>query len=123
MGAVVTVSDITERKRAKEALQSNERLFRSIFENSQIGISFFNIDGHAIFTNRAFQEMLGYSEKELSQLEKWDEIIHPEERVVGAERYAQLVQGSREKDEWEQRFVRRDGRTVVVNAPICRLIN
>ena len=115
-GAVVTVSDITERKRAKEALQSNERLFRSIFENSQIGISFFNIDGHAVFTNRAFQEMLGYSEKELSQLEKWDEIIHPEERVAGAERYAQLVQGNREKDEWEQRFIRRDGRTVVVNA-------
>ena len=115
-GAVVTVSDITERRRAKEALQSNERLFRSIFENSQIGISFFNIDGHAIFTNHAFQEMLGYTEQELSRLEKWDEIIHPEERLAGAARYTQLVQGHREKDEWEQRFVRRDGRTVVVNA-------
>ena len=115
-GAVVTVSDITERKRAKEALQSNERLFRSIFGNSQIGISFFNIDGQAIFTNRAFQEMLGYSEEELSRLEKWDEIIHPEERVAGAERYSQLVQGKREKDEWEQRFVRRGGRIVVANA-------
>ena len=115
-GAVVTVSDITERKRTKEALQSSERLFRSIFENSQIGISFFNIDGQAVFTNRAFQEMLGYTEQELSRLEKWDEIIHPEERLTGAARYAQLVQGEREKDEWEQRFVRRDGRTVVVNA-------
>ena len=67
-GVVVTVSDITERKRAKEALQSSERLFRSIFENSQIGISFFNIDGHAVFTNRAFQEMLGHTEQELSRL-------------------------------------------------------
>ena len=115
-GVVVTVSDITERKRAKEALQSSERLFRSIFENSQIGISFFNIDGQAVFTNRAFQEMLGYTEQELSRLEKWDEIIHPEERLAGAARYGQLVQGKREKDEWEQRFVRRDGRPVVVNA-------
>jgi PAS domain S-box-containing protein len=115
-GAVVTVSDITERKRAKEALQSSERLFRSIFENSQIGISFFNINGRAVFTNRAFQEMLGYSEKELSRLEKWDEIIHPEERVAGAERYAHLVEGRREKDEWEQRFLRRDGGIVVANA-------
>jgi PAS domain S-box-containing protein len=115
-GAVVTVSDITERKRAREALQSSERLFRSIFENSQIGISFFNIDGRAVFTNHAFQEMLGYTESELSQLEKWDEIIHPEERFSGAERYAKLVQGLQEKDEWEQRFVRRDGRMVLANA-------
>ena len=115
-GAVVTASDITERKRAKEALASSERLFRSIFENSQVGISFFDISGRVVFTNRAFQEMLGYTESELSQLEKWDEIIHPDERVSGTERYAALVRGQREKDEWEQRFVRRDGQRVVANA-------
>src|SRR6516164_3391948 len=115
-GAVVTASDITERKRANEALQSSERLFRSIFENSQIGISFFNIDGRAVFTNHAFQEMLACTENELSQLEKWDNFIHPDERVSSAERYAKLVQGVREKDEWEQRFIRRDGRMVLANA-------
>src|SRR5215475_3231098 len=99
-----------------QALRASEQLFRSIFENSQIGISFFNITGHAIFTNRAFQQMLGYSESELSLLETWDGIIHPDERVSGRERYAELVQGKREKDEWEQRFVRRDGRVVIANA-------
>jgi PAS domain S-box-containing protein len=104
------------RKAAKRGLRSNELLFRSIFENAQIGISFFNIDGQAVFTNRAFQGMLGYTEKELSHLEKWDEIIHPGERASGAERYAELIQGKREKDEWEQRFLRRDGRTVITNA-------
>jgi len=100
----------------EEFLQSSESLFRSIFENSQIGISFFNIEGKAVFTNSAFQEMLGYTGKELSQLQKWDEIIHPDERVSGAQRYSKLVQGKREKDEWEQRFIRRDGRIVVSNA-------
>jgi len=99
-----------------EFWQSSERLFRSIFENSQIGISFFNIEGQAVFTNRAFQEMLRYTGKELSQLQKWDEIIHPDERASGAQRYAKLVQGKREKDEWEQRFIRRDGRIVVERA-------
>jgi PAS domain S-box-containing protein len=109
-------TDITDRKRAERKLRDSEQLFRSIFENAQIGISFFNIDGRAVFTNSAFQEMLGYTEKGLSHLEQWDEIIHPDERTAGAERYAQLVQGKREKDEWEQRFVRRDGRIVVTNA-------
>src|SRR5271167_767970 len=100
----------------EENKQASDQLFRSIFENAQIGISFFNINGQAVFTNRAFQEMLGYTEKELSHLEKWDEIIHPDERASGAERYAELVQGKHEKDEWEQRFVRHDGRAVVTNA-------
>ena len=59
---------ITDRNRAEEDLRKNEQLFRSIFENAQIGISSFNIRGGVVFTNHAFQEMLGYTEKELSQL-------------------------------------------------------
>jgi PAS domain S-box-containing protein len=109
-------TDITDRKQAERKLRDSEQLFRSIFENNQIGISFFNVDGHAVFTNRSFQEMLGYTEKELSHLEKWEEIIHPDERDSGAKRYAELVEGKREKDEWEQRFIRRDGSIVVTNA-------
>jgi two-component system sensor histidine kinase/response regulator len=97
-------------------VRPSEQFFRSIFENAQIGISFFKIDGQVVFTNRAFQEMLGYTEQELNRLEKWDEIIHPDERTSGAQRYAELVDGKREKDEWEQRFIRRDGRVVIANA-------
>jgi PAS domain S-box-containing protein len=109
-GAVVTVVDITERRWAEEKLQKSEQLFRSIFENAQIGISFFDIDKKSISPNRALQEMLGYNEKELSHLEKWDEISHPDERAAAVERYAELIHGKREKNEWEQRLIRKDGR-------------
>ncbi len=114
-GAVVTVVDITERKRAEEKLRQSEQLFRSIFENAQLGISFFKIDTLEIFPNRALQEMLGYSEKELSNLQKWDEITHPDDRASCAERYAELVQGKREKNQWEQCLVHREGRIVVTS--------
>lgn len=110
-----SVPDSAGRKPPEEKLREGERLFQSIFENAQIGISFFRVDGHVIFTNRAFQEMLGYNEKELGDLDKWDAIIHPDERDEGTKRYAELIHGNREKDEWEQRFVRRDGRIVVAN--------
>ena len=103
------------RKRVKNSAQASEQFFRSIFENAQIGISFFNIAGRAIFSNRALHDMLGYTGEELSHFEKWDEIIHPAERASGAERYAALVQGKLDKDEWEQHFVRRDGRIVIAN--------
>ncbi|HEY6304207.1 MAG TPA: response regulator [Terriglobales bacterium] len=108
-GAVITVVDITERNRAEEKLRASEQLFRSIFENAQIGISFFDINQHTISPNLALQEMLGYGEKELGHLEKWDEISHPDERAACAERYAELVEGKRDKNQWEQRLVRKDG--------------
>ena len=103
------------RQRDEEALKASEQLFRSIFENAQIGISFFKIDTQEIFPNRALQEILGYTEKELSHLEKWDEITHPDDRASCAERYAELVQGKREENQWEQRLVHKDGRIVVTS--------
>src|SRR5271169_4617038 len=114
-GAVVTVVDITDRKRAEVKVRESEQLFRSIFENAQIGIGVFNIGKQELSPNRALQEMLGYSEKELSRLETWDEITPPDESASDAKRYSELVQGKREKDEWEQRLVRRDGRIVVTS--------
>ena len=105
----------TVHQNAKDSAQASEQLFRSIFENAQIGISLFKIDGQESVTNQALQEMLGYSGEELRRIEQWDEIVAPEERASGAERYAELVQGKRDTDEYEQHLIRRDGRIVVVN--------
>ena len=114
-GAVVTVVDITERKRAEEKLRESEQLFRSIFENAQIGIGLYKIDSQEHVSNHALHDMLGYREEELSSVEKWDEIVVPEERVASAQRYAELIQGKRETDEYEQHFIRPDGRIVACN--------
>ena len=59
--------------------------------------------------------MLGRTPEDLNELGKWDRIVHPEERVSGAERYADLMKGVRDTDEWEQRFIHRDGRTIIAD--------
>ena len=99
----------------EENRQASEQLFRSIFENAQLGIGLFKIDSQEHVSNRALHEMLGYTAKELSCVEQWDEIVPAEERVSRAQRYAELVQGKRETDEYEQHFIRRDGRIVLGN--------
>jgi len=60
--------------------------------------------------------MLGYSEEELSHLENWDKIVHPDDRGSSEKRYARLQQGKRDRDEWVQHFIRRDGRDVFTSA-------
>jgi PAS domain S-box-containing protein len=102
-------------KPAGKTLQGAEDFFRSIFENAQIGIGIFNIKTGQHVSNRAQTEQLGYSQEELSHLEQWDKIVHPDDRASGAERYAELVQGKHDEDEFTQRFVRRDGRIIVAS--------
>jgi len=50
-------TDITERKRSEEKIRSNEQLFRTVFENAQIGVSILNIQTGELVSNPAIQEM------------------------------------------------------------------
>jgi PAS domain S-box-containing protein len=120
-GAVVTFVDITERKEAEEKLRASEQLFPSVFEDAQVGIGVYKVNAREHFSNRALHEMLDYSAEELSQLNQWDEIVHPDERVSGAERYAALVEGKHDQDEYQQRLIRRDGQIVLGNVR-CQLL-
>ena len=60
-------------------------------KNAQLGISFLSIDGRTVFSNRAWHQILGYTADELSNLDKWVDILHPDDRASGAERYAKLI--------------------------------
>ena len=83
--------------------------FRSIFENAQIGIGIFNVKTGQHVSNRAQTEQLGYSQEELSHLEQWDKIVHPDDSAAGAERYGELLAGKRDTDEYGHRYIRPDG--------------
>jgi two-component system, sensor histidine kinase and response regulator len=101
-----------DRQRAKENRGASDQLFRSLFENAQIGISVHRVDTQRILSNCAAQQMFGRTEDELCLLEQWNEMTHPDDRASRAERYAELIQGKRESDQWEQRFLRKDGHIV-----------
>ena len=53
--------DITERRQAEEALRESEECFRSIFENSLVGVYRTTPDGRILMANPALIKMLGYS--------------------------------------------------------------
>ena len=69
-GSFAVITDITEIKQSRQALEESAELMKSIFEESQIGIEIFDKDGILITTNKAalkiagllnLEELIGFS--------------------------------------------------------------
>jgi PAS domain S-box-containing protein len=74
-----TIQDITDRKQAEETLRVSESRFRSLFQDSVIGMAVVSPNGELAQVNSAFCEFLGYSEHELTG-KTVNSITHPEDR-------------------------------------------
>jgi PAS domain S-box-containing protein len=112
--------DITERKRNEDALlethaklaRSEER-WRSVFENSAIGVALTDLNGRFIATNPVYQKMLGYTEEELKQLSFLD-ITVDEDRHLNGVLIKELLEGKRRQVQIEKQYRRKNGSTVWV---------
>jgi two-component system, cell cycle sensor histidine kinase and response regulator CckA len=69
---VGTVHDITERKRAEQALASESIRRHILIEGSRDGIVVLDENGKVFEANPKYAEMLGYSPEEVLQLHVWD---------------------------------------------------
>ena len=58
---IITIADITERKRAEMAVRQAEEKYRGIFENAMEGIFQSMPQGHFLTVNPALTRMLGYA--------------------------------------------------------------
>ncbi len=65
IGAIQTIYDITERKKAEDALEESREEYRQIVETSSEGIWKSKTDGTAVYVNKRMAEMLGYKEDEI----------------------------------------------------------
>lgn len=105
--------EINERRKAEEAMRLSEEYFRNIFEYSTIGKSITTVDGK-LRTNKAFRQILGYSDEELSET-SWQSITHPDDIELNQQNLNSILSGENSSMRWEKRYVHKDGHIVWVD--------
>lgn len=101
------IRDVTQRKQMEKSLQDSEDRFRAIFEAANVGKSITSPAGK-IFVNKAFAEMLGYSQKELNG-RNWRELTPEEEIDAIEENLGKLLDGRSDSSRFEKRYIHKNG--------------
>jgi diguanylate cyclase (GGDEF)-like protein/PAS domain S-box-containing protein len=115
------VQDITARRMAESALHKSEEKYRALVETSQIGV-FINREGRYVYVNKAFAEMVGYTEIELTG-RSYRDVIAPEDLSAADDRYNRRQRGEQTPDHYEVRLLHKDGQTRVVTTMSATVVD
>lgn len=115
-GAVTTIYgvllDVTERKRADEALREQADLLRLFYDLPFIGMGITSpVTQQWLKTNARLCEILGYPCEELIE-KTWPEITHPEDVDADLAGFERVTRGEVDGYQIEKRFLRKDGEVV-----------
>jgi sigma-B regulation protein RsbU (phosphoserine phosphatase) len=109
--------DITERKRAEEALQRSEERLAFALEGSNDGLWDWKPQTDALFLSPRWQTMLGFEPGELKPvIGTWEKLIHPEDLDRVSEIMAEHLAGNSPSYESEYRLQSKSGEWVWILA-------
>ncbi len=111
------LTDITDLKNFEEELNQSEERLRGAFETSNIGMAFTSPDDRYLRVNKAFCNILGYSEQEMLS-KTINDITYPEDLQSTAENNRRLLSGEINFFNLEKRYVHKTGKIVWVNLSV-----
>jgi PAS domain S-box-containing protein len=109
-----TAIEIDDRKQAEQALRKSEERWRSVFENSAIGVALTDLNGRFLATNHVYQAIVGYTEEELRALCFLD-VTHEDYREPNWALITELLEGKRQQFQIEKKYLRKDGSSIWVS--------
>ena len=113
-GLVVTLHDVTDRKRGEEELRGAESRFRALVEQSLVGIYIIDHEGKLAYINPTWCQIMGYEAGAIVGTSAAD-LVDEADRAGFAERVRARLAGEREGERYGLRLRSREGRTVVAD--------
>ncbi len=111
IGLIGVAQDITERKRAEEALQQSEQRFRGAFMHTATGFALASPEGTFLQVNQALCHMLGYSEAELLG-KGFEAITHRADMEISRQMIRSLLSGEFQNSQMEKRYMHKKGHAI-----------
>ena len=111
------LADITERKRAQEALRESEQRFGALFSQAAVGIAQVGMDGRWLLVNQKVCDILGYTREEMLE-RTFRNITYPDDIDITLDYVSQVVAGEIQNYSLEKRYIHKDGLPIWVNLTV-----
>lgn len=107
VGIVGMFQDITERKRAEQALRQSEQRYATLTSAAPVGIYRTSLEGNCLYVNERWCHIAGLTATEAAGT-GWIQALHPDDRTMIAQEWERFIQ-AQGTFRLEYRFQRPDG--------------
>jgi PAS domain S-box-containing protein len=120
-GTYAFVTDISDRKRAEEALRASERRFRELYDDAPCGYHLIDPEGTILSVNRTDGEILGYRREEMLGHSIF-EFVAPDQLAEARRMFEHCLQADEPLVSVERDFQAKDGRrlTLLIDNRVLR---
>lgn len=108
-------------KQAEIELQRSEEKFRSLIEQSLVGVYILQ-ENTFVYVNPGFEKLTGYTRDELLSDVKFESLVHPDDRPMVLSNYTNRLEGNAPVDQYSFKGIRKDGSIVIVEVYVSRII-